>query len=263
MISPAAGRVTSEYSMSRRNPATGRVEPHSGIDIANSVGTPVYAPFSGTVIGVGAGLVPGRSGDRNVLIRNPDGERQYFGHLDTAIVVVGAKVKAGQKIGTMGARGNVTGPHLHLETWSSKGKPVNPRVYFKRYGVSPGSKPNDTSPATASTQPSKAAVKHDAATREYQRRQNTHADAKLLVDGINGPVTQAWRAWAMQAQTALNVFSVTWPRTALHVDGDYGPTTAADVTVFQGHNELHRDGILGPVMITWMRLNGSSIANRP
>ena len=138
MVSPAQGHVSSEFSTSRKNPATGKIQPHYGIDIANSVGTPVYAPFAGTVVGVGSNLAPGRSGDRNVLIQNPDGERQYFGHLDKALVTKGQKVTAGQQIGQMGARGNVTGPHLHFETWTKAGKPVDPRIYFTHHGVTPG-----------------------------------------------------------------------------------------------------------------------------
>lgn len=140
MVSPAAGRFSSGYG--KRNLA---IAPwHAGVDIANAVGTPVYAPFDGTVRKVGANIAPARSGDRNILISNPDGEGNYFGHLNKALVKVGQKVKAGQKIGEMGARGNVTGPHLHFELWSNWRDPnshYNPKLAFDKHGVPIGSRP--------------------------------------------------------------------------------------------------------------------------
>lgn len=145
MVSPLEGRVTSEFSHSRRNPATGRREPHYGIDIAAPKGTRIKAVYAGTVIGVGSGLLPGRSGDRNVYIKNPDGERQYYGHCERALVKVGQKVRAGEDIATVGARGNATGPHLHLEIHNKNGVPRNPRIDFNHHGITPGSTPITTS----------------------------------------------------------------------------------------------------------------------
>ena len=148
MVSPVSGRVTSEFSRSRKNPATGRVEPHLGIDIAAPKGTPIHAVFAGTVIGVGSGLLPGRSGDRNIRIRNPDGETQYYGHCEAYYVRVGQKVDIDQVIGEVGARGNATGPHVHLETHDKHGTAVDPRVYFKHHGVTPGVRPQPVPPPT-------------------------------------------------------------------------------------------------------------------
>lgn len=137
MHSPVTGRVSSEYSPSRRNPVTGRVEQHAGIDIANSTGTPIYAAFAGTVEAVGTNIVPGRTGT-GILIRNPDGERQYYGHLSKALVKGGQKVAEGEQIGLVGATGNATGPHLHFETWNKSRKALNPRIYFEHHGLTPG-----------------------------------------------------------------------------------------------------------------------------
>ena len=97
----------------------------------------------------------------------------------------------------------------------------------------------------------------------YQRRQNEYAHANLFPDGIDGPKTRAWRAWVVTAQNSVNGFKVTWPRKKLVADGDYGATTAAYVKDVQKRNGLYRDGILGPVMVAWMRGKGSSITNRP
>src|SRR5699024_246713 len=112
--SPAEGEFTSDYGP-RDFPSSPF---HAGVDIANAIGTNVYAALAGTVIGVGANLAPGRSGDRNVLIESSDGQGQYYGHLNSNSVSVGDTVTSGQHIAEMGARGNVTGPHLHFETWA-------------------------------------------------------------------------------------------------------------------------------------------------
>lgn len=144
MQSPVKGRVTSEFSRNRKNPVTGRVEPHLGIDIAAPAGTPYYPVYPGTVIGVGAGLLPGRSGDRNVRVRNPDGETQYYGHGETVSVKVGQKVDHTTQLGTVGQRGNATGPHVHLEIHDKNGVPRNPRTDFDHHGVTPGEAPQTT-----------------------------------------------------------------------------------------------------------------------
>lgn len=56
-------------------------------------------------------------------------------HLKDFGVVQGQKVSIGQQIGVMGATGNVTGPHLHLEctngtTWSYSQNLIDPAVYL-------------------------------------------------------------------------------------------------------------------------------------
>ena len=136
MASPVVGRVSAEH---RFNP-TGGYAGHAGIDIACKVNTPVFAAYGGVVEAVGANLVANRSGNRNVLIRNPDGERQYYGHCEEALVKIGQTVAQGEQIALSGARGNVTGPHLHFECWSSIwDDDRNPRVDFTAHGVVPGS----------------------------------------------------------------------------------------------------------------------------
>lgn len=147
MISPVEGRVSSEYGT--RNGTL-----HAGIDISGSgASKPVYAAFAGVVervvrgrkhgqaASVGTVLAPGRTGN-GVLVRNPDGERQLYGHVAAdAAIVAGKKIAAGTRLGNTDMSGNTTGYHLHFETWNSAGKTVNPRVYFNHHGVTPGSKP--------------------------------------------------------------------------------------------------------------------------
>lgn len=138
MSSPAKGTVSSEYGWRPRLTARIPAMFHAGIDIKNGSGTPIYAAYAGVVEKAGWNGVSGRSG-QFVLIRNPDGERQYYGHLSVINVRVGQRVVQGQQIGGMGATGNVTGVHLHFEVWGADGKTRNPRVDFNAHGVTPGS----------------------------------------------------------------------------------------------------------------------------
>ena len=84
---------------------------HSGVDLAAARGTAVVATLPGitTVVlsATGYGL--------HVIIDHGGGLTSLYGHLDTAMITSGAYVLAGQVIGTVGATGNATGPHLHFE----------------------------------------------------------------------------------------------------------------------------------------------------
>ena len=136
MASPVvASRVSAEH---RFNP-TGSYPGHAGIDLVCPVGTAVHAAYAGVVELVGTNIVTGRTG-KGILIRNPDGERQYYGHLSEIQVRQGQTVAMGEQIALSGATGNVTGPHLHWETWNAAwDDDRNPRVDFNEHGVAPGS----------------------------------------------------------------------------------------------------------------------------
>lgn len=83
---------------------------HTGVDYAAPSGTKVVAARDGTVQHSNHGSA---FGSHQVDIPN-GGTRDFYAHMRSR-VANGTKVKAGDKIGEVGAEGNVTGPHLHFE----------------------------------------------------------------------------------------------------------------------------------------------------
>lgn len=99
---------------------------HMGIDIANSLGTDIYAADGGTVIY--AGLA---SGYGNLIkIQHDNGDVTYYGHLSKILVSVDDKVAQGDLIAQMGSTGVSTGPHLHFEI-RIDGTAVDPLDYLE------------------------------------------------------------------------------------------------------------------------------------
>ncbi|GIW23105.1 MAG: hypothetical protein KatS3mg068_2112 [Candidatus Sericytochromatia bacterium] len=118
MIWPAKGEFSSAYGY-RGNGF------HSGIDIANDYGTPIYSAMSGYVISTGWEYDYGKS----IKIRHNNGLVTRYAHCSEILVSSGQYVEAGQIIAKMGSTGRSTGPHLHFEVIVN-GTPVNPRNYF-------------------------------------------------------------------------------------------------------------------------------------
>ncbi|MEE3853386.1 M23 family metallopeptidase [Gordonia sp. LSe1-13] len=125
-VKPVSGTVTSSYG-----PRWGTH--HNGVDIANKVGTPIYAVTDGVVLESG----PASGFGQWVRVRQDDGTIGVFGHVDQSFVRAGQKVHAGQKIATVGNRGQSTGPHLHYEVWDANGNKINPQVWLNKRGVHP------------------------------------------------------------------------------------------------------------------------------
>jgi murein DD-endopeptidase MepM/ murein hydrolase activator NlpD len=84
---------------------------HTGVDLAGSVGTPVYAANGGSVIF--AGWNSFGYGYAVVLAHGP--YTTVYGHLSAINVGCGQFVQAGQVIAAMGSSGQSSGPHLHFE----------------------------------------------------------------------------------------------------------------------------------------------------
>jgi len=105
---------------------------HLGIDIANSIGTPIYAASDGTVIEAG----PASGFGLWVRVQLSDGTIQVYGHMNSFSVKEGQKVKCGQQIAEIGNRGQSTGPHLHFEVWLNGTRKIDPRPWLAARGVS-------------------------------------------------------------------------------------------------------------------------------
>jgi murein DD-endopeptidase MepM/ murein hydrolase activator NlpD len=101
---------------------------HMAIDIAGSIGSPVYSAHSGTVDRVSEGTYDGGYGN-NVWINDGDGIKTHYAHLNSINVSVGQSVVGGKTvIGTRGNTGRSTGPHTHFEI-SVNGSLINPLTY--------------------------------------------------------------------------------------------------------------------------------------
>jgi murein DD-endopeptidase MepM/ murein hydrolase activator NlpD len=123
-VQPAQGRLTSTFGA--RWGTT-----HYGIDIANSLGTPIVAAADGVVIEAG----PASGFGLWVRIQHADGTITVYGHMDSFSVYEGQQVKAGEQIARMGNRGESTGTHLHFEVWEPGGMKVDPLPWLAEHGI--------------------------------------------------------------------------------------------------------------------------------
>jgi murein DD-endopeptidase MepM/ murein hydrolase activator NlpD len=86
---------------------------HRGIDLSGSLGDPVYAADTGTVVWAG----PNSWGYGNmVMLDHGNGWQTLYAHLSQVYVRCGQQIFQGATIGAVGSTGHSTGPHLHFET---------------------------------------------------------------------------------------------------------------------------------------------------
>ncbi|MCX4584344.1 M23 family metallopeptidase [Streptomyces sp. NBC_01481] len=104
---------------------------HTGLDFAAPTGTPLKAVHSGTVKSAGWS---GSYGYRTVL-ELEDGTEIWYAHQSSISVSVGQKVTTGETIGRVGATGNVTGAHLHLEVHTAGGTGIDPMAWLRDKGL--------------------------------------------------------------------------------------------------------------------------------
>lgn len=107
---------------------------HAGIDIANSIGTPIVAAADGVVIDAG----PTAGYGAWVKLRHADGTVTLYGHINSWNVSIGQRVWAGDQIAQMGNRGNSTGPHCHFEVLQNGTDRVDPAAWLAKRGISLG-----------------------------------------------------------------------------------------------------------------------------
>lgn len=118
---PADGPVTSSFGW-RRDPFTGALKWHRGIDLKAAYGEDVQAAGAGRVVFSGE---QGSFGT-TVVIEHADGSRTRYAHLSVALVASGDAVAGGQAIGRAGRSGRATGTHVHFEVIGADGRHLDP-----------------------------------------------------------------------------------------------------------------------------------------
>jgi murein DD-endopeptidase MepM/ murein hydrolase activator NlpD len=113
----------------RTHPVTGEKEKwHNGVDLPAPTGTPIFAPWSGSVskIWVDDDL-NGNALRVNFTDAPPEVRGASFVHMSafaSGVDYVGSTFQAGDVIGYVGSTGRSTGPHLHLTLWGSYSQSV-------------------------------------------------------------------------------------------------------------------------------------------
>jgi murein DD-endopeptidase MepM/ murein hydrolase activator NlpD len=107
---------------------------HTGLDFAAPTGTLIKAVHSGTITQAG---YEGSYGYKTVLTLD-DGTELWYAHQSSIGVSVGQKVSTGDVIGRVGATGNVTGAHLHLEVHpGGSASGIDPGAWLRSKGINP------------------------------------------------------------------------------------------------------------------------------
>jgi murein DD-endopeptidase MepM/ murein hydrolase activator NlpD len=131
---PASGVLLDGFGM-RYHPIYHTWKLHSGQDIANGCGTPIYAAHSGTI------KYAGRYSDLGnyITIDHGDGTVTGYGHIVNGgiLVGIGQHVDAGQNIARIGSTGGSTGCHLHFMVYVN-GSLTNPVPFMRDRGVTLG-----------------------------------------------------------------------------------------------------------------------------
>lgn len=123
----AGFRKTSGFGM-RKDPFTGKVSGHRGVDFGAPMGTPIPSQSSGTVVASGFNGTMGNY----VRVRSGDGKTHTYMHNSRNNVGVGQTIGRGQVIGLVGSTGLSTGPHVHYEV-RVNGVPVDPERKFRGF----------------------------------------------------------------------------------------------------------------------------------
>jgi murein DD-endopeptidase MepM/ murein hydrolase activator NlpD len=106
------GKLTSGFGV-RFHPILGYSRPHTGVDWAAPIGTPIFAAGNGTILSAGWDSGYGR----RVEIQHANGYVTTYNHMSGFArgVAEGVRIRQGQVIGYLGQTGLATGPHLHYE----------------------------------------------------------------------------------------------------------------------------------------------------
>ena len=119
-ILPLKGRISARFGVGRVLNGKPR-SPHSGVDIAGKKGVPVKAANGGKVLLADSFYLSGNT----VVVDHGWGVSTIYAHLDRIDVREGQTLERGQALGTVGATGRATGPHLHFGAFI-RGAKVDP-----------------------------------------------------------------------------------------------------------------------------------------
>jgi murein DD-endopeptidase MepM/ murein hydrolase activator NlpD len=118
---PGSRIITSRFGM-RRDPFTGVMQFHNGVDFKANTGTPIMASLDGVVSVVAQNWLYGKY----IIMSHSNGYKTLYAHLNSFNVKQGDRVTRGRKIGEVGNTGQSTGPHLHFGIYDRNGRHINP-----------------------------------------------------------------------------------------------------------------------------------------
>ncbi len=119
---PTSGRLTQDYGATAFAQYGYRGKWHNGIDLAASIGTPIYSAEKGIVVAVGDSDKYCNKGayGKFIVIKHENNLTTLYSHLSLQKVKVGDTIERGELIGYSGKTGYATGPHLHFSVFSSQ-----------------------------------------------------------------------------------------------------------------------------------------------
>jgi|GEM_PF-5982758 murein DD-endopeptidase MepM/ murein hydrolase activator NlpD len=120
LIAPAISRsptdyvfIASHFNLQRLHPISKKIRPHTGVDLAAAINTPIWAAANGVV--TQKTFDPGYG--NMIVIQHSNGVESLYAHLNKFHnnIQVGQKVLAFETIGYVGSTGISEGNHLHYE----------------------------------------------------------------------------------------------------------------------------------------------------
>lgn len=130
-VFPVSGKGNNAIWSFFGDPRDGGRRKHKGVDIFARRGTPIVAAMDGTVRSV---RNRGLGGKQVWLSDTKRRQSLYYAHLDSQYVAEGARVKAGDTLGTVGNTGNArnTAPHLHFSIYKRGRGAIDPYPFIAK-----------------------------------------------------------------------------------------------------------------------------------